>query len=440
MQRSRAAWRARGALGIAAALVLALGPLPASAGAGPVLEVGLDGEINTITAAYIAQAVTHAQSERAAGIVLVTNTPGGDSDSMDRIVTTLLSARVPVVDFVYPAGARADSAGLFVAQAADLLVMAPGTNLGSAHPIQAGGANLSGDLGKKVLNDAVARIRNLASSHGRNADWCEQAVRESVNISAEQAVSLHVADLSVPDVPSLRQALTGRTLRRPGGAEVTLDLTGALEDYPMSGAQQALHALIDPNLAFLLLLLAAFGLMVELSTPGAILPGVVGVISGILALVALASLPVNLAGALLILFAFGLFMADIKAPTHGILTAGGVIALVLGSALLVDTGPIGIGVSPWLSLGGAAAALGLFGFVIRKAIAARGRPAYMGPESLVGMRGVVRRPLAPEGSVFVAGALWRAKSEQGEIGEGIEIRVLRRRGLELEVAPVEGGK
>ena len=430
----------RGAIGLAASLLLlAIQPLQARADAPAVLQVRLEGEINTVTAEYIDQAVKHAESARAGAVLLITDTPGGDSNSMDAIVATLLNSKVPVVDFVFPAGARADSAGLFVAQAADLVAMAPGTNVGSAHPIQAGGADITGDLGKKVLNDAVARVRNLATIHGRNADWCEQAVRESVNVNAEQAVSLHVADLSANDVPSLLRALDGRSLHRPNGSQVTLELSSSVEDYPMSGLQQVLHALIDPNLAYLLLLLAAFGVIVELTTPGAILPGVVGVISGLLALVALTSLPVNLAGILLILFAFALFIADLKAPTHGVLTAGGVISLTLGSAFLVNTGPIGIGVSPWLSAGGALVALGLFGIVLRKAIAARSLPAYAGAESLIGARGTVREPLAPQGSVFVAGALWKASSVAGEIPAGVEVQVVGRRGLELEVAPIKGG-
>ena len=290
---------------------------------------------------YIGQAVERAQAENAAALVVVMNTPGGISTSMDEITTTLLNSRVPVIAFVYPTGARADSAGLFVAQAADLVVMAPGTNLGSAHPIQSTGADLTGDLGKKVVNDAVARIRSLAAGHGRNADWCEQAVRESVNVSAEQAVALHVADLVASDVPALLRAVDGRQARRAHGQTVTLHVAGSpLQDASMSGFQQLLHALFDPNIAYLLMLVAVYGLIAEVSTPGAILPGTVGVIAGVLALVALASLPVNLAGALLVVFAFLLFIADLKAPTHGILTAGGVIALLLGSAFLVDTGPL----------------------------------------------------------------------------------------------------
>jgi membrane-bound serine protease (ClpP class) len=316
--------------------------------------------------------------------------------------------------------------------------MVPGTNVGSAHPIQASGGDITGDLGKKVLNDAVTRIRNLASVHGRNADWCEQAVRESVNVNADQAVGMHVADLEARDLPSLLKAVDGRALHRPDGSQARLELAGAtVEDNPMTWVQQALHALIDPNVAYLLLLLAVFGVLVELTTPGAILPGVVGVISGILALVALTGLPINLGGVLLILFAFGLFIADLKAPTHGILTAGGVIALLLGSALLINTGPIGLGVSPWLIVGGAVASLGLFGFVLRKAIVARSRPAYVGAESLIGAIGKVREPLAPQGMVFVAGALWRASAVGGQIPTGSEVRVVARQGLELDVVPLE---
>lgn len=432
-------WLCWSRAGVAAGLAaLLLQPVRADAGSPLVLKAELEGDINTVTVGYIEQVVKRAESERIEAIVLVMNTPGGDSNSMDAIVTTLLNSRVPVIAFVYPAGARADSAGLFVAQAADLVAMVPGTNVGSAHPIQASGGDITGDLGKKVLNDAVTRIRNLASVHGRNADWCEQAVRESVNVNADQAVGMHVADLKARDLPSLLMAVDGRALRRPDGSQARLELAGAtVEDNPMTWVQQALNALIDPNVAYLLLLLAVFGVLVELTTPGAILPGVVGVISGILALVALSGLPINLGGVVLILFAFGLFIADLKAPTHGILTAGGVIALLLGSALLINTGPTGLGISPWLIVGGAVASLGLFGFVLRKAIVARSRPAYVGAESLIGAIGKVREPLAPQGMVFVAGALWRASAAGGQIPTGSEVRVVARQGLELDVVPLE---
>lgn len=362
----------------AAIALLAREPTGAAADSPLVLTASLDGEINTATAAYVAQAVDQAQAQHAAALVVELNTPGGLSTSMDDMVTSLLNSKVPTVVYVTPAGARADSAGLFVAQAADVVAMAPGTNIGSAHPIDASGADIGGDLRTKVVNDAVARIRDLASSHGRNADWCEQAVRQSVNVSVQQAVSLHVADLQAGDLPSLLTALEGRALPRPHAAPVTLHLAGAaVQDDPMPLQLRFLQLITDPNVAYLLLLLAIFGLIGEVTTPGAVLPGVVGVISAILALVAFTSLPVNLAGVLLMLFAFVLFVIDLKAPTHGVLTAGGIVSLVIGSAFLFDTARLGgDGLSPWLIAAAALACAGMFGFVLGKAVRARRRPAY----------------------------------------------------------------
>ena len=363
---------------VAASIALvAHAPSGASAASPVVLKATLNGEINAATAMYVAQAVQHAESKHAAALLVLMNTPGGLSTSMDDMVTSLLNSRVPVVVYVAPAGARADSAGLFVAQAADLVAMAPGTNIGSAHPINATGANIGGDLEKKVVNDAVARVRTLASIHGRNADWCEKAVRESVNVPADQAVGLHVADLQANNVPSLLSAIDGRNLPRPHSSPVILSVAGArVEDDPMPLPLQLLQLLINPNVAYLLLLVAIFGLIAEMTTPGAILPGTVGVISAILALVAFANLPINVAGLLLILFAFALFVIDLKAPTHGVLTIGGVVSLVLGSAFLINTGAVGEGISPWLIIAAGLASAGFFGFVLGKVIRARSRPAY----------------------------------------------------------------
>jgi len=368
-------------LWVAAAVLalLAQAPVGAAAGGPVVVRATLDADIGPATAAYVAQAVHQAESRHAAALVLVLNTPGGLSTSMDDMVSSLLNARVPVIAFVAPAGARADSAGLFVAQAADLVAMAPGTNIGSAHPIDASGANIGGELEQKVVNDAVARVRDLASSHGRNADWCEKAVRQSVNVDAGQAVSLHVADLMAADLPALLRAVDGRSLPRPHASPVTLHVAGAaVEDDPMSISLQLLQLVADPNIAYLLLLVAIFGLIAEITTPGAILPGTVGGISAILALVGFSSLPVNVAGVLLVVFAFVLFVVDIKAHSHGVLTLGGLLALVLGSALLVDTGPLGggFGISPWLIGAAAVACAGFFGFVVGKVVAARRRPPY----------------------------------------------------------------
>jgi len=422
-------------LGIVAFGAAVLLPLHASAATPHVEQADLTGDINTITAAYIDTAVSRAQSDHADALLIVMNTPGGISTSMDSIVTSLLNSKVPVIVFVYPSGARAASAGLFVAQAADIVAMAPGTNIGSAHPIQATGENLSGDLGAKVLNDAVTRVRTLASMHGRNADWAEDAVRNSVNINAEEAVKLHVADLVAPDPGALMNAIDGRSVPRTAGALVLHTAGARIEDMPMPFWQVFLNALIDPTIAALLIILAGYGIITELSTPGAILPGVVGGIAAILAVVSLANLPVNIAGALMMLLALALFVADLKANTHGILSVGGVVSLVLGMAFLVNTGPVGLGVNPIAIVIAAVVTFGFFAFFLQKVWVARIRPAAAGAEVLIGATGEARQELAPEGLVFVRGALWRAVASNGPIPAGSAVQVVGRRGLQLEVVP-----
>jgi membrane-bound serine protease (ClpP class) len=424
--------------GFALFALAALLPVHASAAAPHVERADLVGDINTIMAAYMENSVSRAETDRADALLVVINTPGGISTSMDDIVTSLLNSKVPVIAYVYPSGARAASAGLFVALAADVLAMAPGTNIGSAHPIQASGDNLTGDLGTKVLNDAVTRVRNLAAMHGRNADWAEQAVRNSVNINAEDAVKLHVADLEAPDPGSLLNTIDGRLVSRPGGTLVLQTAGALIDDMPMPFWQVFLNALIDPTIAALLIIVAGYGIITELSTPGAILPGVVGGVAAILAIVSLANLPVNIAGALLMLLALILFIADLKANTHGILSVGGVFALVLGMAFLVNTGPIGLGVNPIVAVGTAAVTLAFFIVFIRKVWAARRAPAFVGAESLVGALGVAREELAPEGLVFVSGALWQAVAAPEPIHTGSPVRVVGRDGLQLKV--VEGDR
>jgi membrane-bound serine protease (ClpP class) len=424
--------------GVLALAAAALVPASVAAASTPHVEqADLNGDINDITAAYMQTAVDRAQNDHADALLVILNTPGGISDSMDQIVTSLVNSKVPVIVYVYPSGARAASAGLFVAEAADVLAMTPGTNIGSAHPIQSTGANITGDLGTKVLNDAVTRVRNLASMHGRNADWAEQAVRNSVNINAEQAVDMHVADLLAVDVPSLLQAVDGRTVKRADGT-LTLHTAGAaVTDYPMPFWQVFLNALIDPTIAALLIIVAGYGIITEMSNPGLILPGVLGGIAAVLAIVSLANLPVNVAGALMMLLALVLFIADLKAPTHGFLSVGGVIALVLGMAFLVNTGPVGLGVNPYVAFGTAALTAFFFAFFIRKVWAARAQRPFVGGESMVGALGETREAIAPEGLVFVRGALWRASADR-PIPAGSTVRVVGRQGLQLQVAPANG--
>jgi len=419
------------------AVAAVLLPANAAASSPHVEQVDLNGDINNIMAAYIETSVNRAEADHADGLLVVINTPGGISTSMDQIVTDLLNSSVPVIAYVYPSGARAASAGLFVAEAADVVAMAPGTNIGSAHPIDATGADLTGDLGAKVLNDAVTRVRNLASIHGRNADWAEQAVRNSVNINAEDAVRLHVADLEAPDIASVLNQVDGRQVPRTNGSLVIHSAGALIDDFPMPFWQVFLNALIDPTIAALLILVAGYGIITELSNPGLILPGVVGGIAAVLAVVSLANLPVNIAGGLLMLLALLLFIADIKAPTHGFLSVGGAIALVLGMAFLINTGPVGLGVNPVVSVVTALLTLGFFTFFIRKVWAARRQPAFAGPESIVGAVGEAREELSPEGLVFVRGALWKA-SAVAPIAAGSSVRVVGRQGLQLKVAPENG--
>jgi membrane-bound serine protease (ClpP class) len=414
--------------------LLALAPGSAVA-ASPTVDVAhLDGEINAVSANYVAGAVSRAGSDHAA-LVLVMNTPGGLSSSMDEITGNLLNAPIPVAVYVAPVGARAASAGLFVAQAADVVAMAPGTNIGSAHPVTGSGGDLSGDLGRKVLNDAVARVRNLAALHHRNADWCESAVRNSVNIGADEATRIGVADLQPSNLDGLLKALDGRTVTRPGRELTFHTLRARLLDLPVSPFQQLLAALIDPNVAYLLLLLAIFALITEVTNPGAIVPGVIGGISALLALVGLSTLPLNLAGILLIGFAFVLFLADIKAPTHGVLTVGGLVSLLLGSAFLLNTGPVDLGIDWRLILGMAVAiALGFF-FILRKAVHSRSQQDSVSAIALVGSLGEARGPLSPDGQVFVAGAVWPAVSSSGSIPSGHAVRVVAQDRKSLQVVP-----
>ena len=419
------------------AAAVALAPATAAAASPHIEQADLTGDINNIMSSYMQNAVGRAEADHADALLVVMNTPGGISTSMDEIVTSLLNCKVPVIVYVYPSGARAASAGLFVAQAADVLAMAPGTNIGSAHPIQATGQDLTGDLGAKVLNDAVTRVRSLASMHGRNADWAEQAVRNSVNINAEQAVQLHVADLEANDIPSLLNQVDGRAVPRTTGSLVIRSASGHIDDFPMPIWQVFLNALIDPTIAALLIIVAGYGIITELSNPGLILPGVVGGLAAVLAIVSLANLPLNIAGALMMLLALVLFVADLKAPTHGFLSVGGVFALVLGMAFLINTGPVGLGVNPFVSVATALITLAFFAIFIRKVWAARQQPAFVGADSMLGALGEAREELAPEGLVFVGGALWKATAAS-PIPAGSAVRVVGRNGLQLQVARENG--
>jgi membrane-bound serine protease (ClpP class) len=412
-----------------------------------VVVATLDGVIDPITDKYVARAIDRATSGHATALIIALDTPGGLDTSMRDIIKRMLGAPVPVVVFVSPSGARAASAGLFITQAADVAAMAPGTNIGSAHPVSIGGTNpvpnasaspaSSADIESiKVENDAAAYIRALATLHHRNADWAEKAVRQSVNVPAEEALRLNVIDLETRDLSTLLTTLDGREVVKGGQTYVLHTGAAAVEPLALSDFDRLLQTLVDPNIAYLLLLLAIVGIGFWVTHPGLVLPGVVGVIAAILAALSLFNLPVNLAGLFLILAAIVLFIVDIKAVTHGVLTTGGIVAMVIGGLLLIDTGFLAEGVNVALLLVSAVLIGATFAFILSKVIAARRRPYAAGQESLVGRIGTVRERLEPAGMVFVDGALWQATAASGAIEVGAQVRVIAMRGLTLAVQPV----
>src|SRR3984893_7788906 len=380
------------------------------------------------------------------------DTPGGLDTSMRNIIKKMLGARIPVVIFVSPSGARAASAGMYITEAADIAVMAPGTNIGSAHPVSIGGTNPaphpSGSPGTaataapdiesiKVENDAAAYARALATLHHHNADWVEKAVRQSVNVPADAAVTLGVVDFESRDLDTLLTDLDGRQVIK-GGHTYTLQTAHAgIVRYDLSGFNQFLQAVADPNLVYLLFLLAIIGIAFWVTHPGLVLPGVVGVIAGLLAALSLFELPINIAGVLLIVLVFLLFIVDLKAVTHGVLTTGGIIAMTLGGLLLIDTGFLSEGINIPLLLITVLVIGGIFVFILQKVITARQRPYAAGEESMIGNVGSVRERLDPSGMVFVNGALWQATSTSGPLPVGTRVAVVAVNGLHLKVEALQ---
>lgn len=411
----------------------------------PVIVAHLRGAVDPVSARYLRRAVETAERERAAALVIAIDTPGGLDASMRQMVQDLLGSPVPTIAFVAPAGARAASAGVFVAQAASLVAMAPGTTIGAAHPVDSGGGDLGGDLRDKITNDAAAYIAALARRYGRNDAWVQDAVRRSVALDAEGALAQRVADLVVPDLPALLRAADGRVVTTAAGP-VTLRVAGApMEDLGMHPVEQIVQRLVDPTIAYLLLTVGFWAILIELFHPGALVPGITGAICLILAFVAFAALPVNWGGVLLILGAVALFVVDVKAATHGALTAAGLACFVTGSLLLYSPpGPR----SPTLpaaavplpvTLAVSAVAALLAALVVGAAVRVARQPALADAATLAGAIGLASSALTPDGVVSVGGQLWSARLSDGTLAAGEPVRVLRRTGLTLEVEPAAPG-
>src|SRR5437762_278655 len=316
----------------AAALSLALGAfgLGSSAfgadGAAPVLVGHIDGEINPITARYVDRVVSDGESDNAAAVVFVIDTPGGLIDSTYQITARFLSTRVPIVTFVAPAGARAASAGTFITMAGHVAAMAPATNIGAAHPVDSSGGDIQGDLRLKAENDAAAQITKIAKARGRNEQWAEDAVRKSVSIRDDEALQLRVVDLSARDLPDLLANVDGRSVQVNGQSVTLATKSAAIDDDPMNPFETLLHFVVDPQIALLLFTIGTYGIIFELSNPGLIFPGIIGVIAIVMALFSFGTLDANAAGIALMIFALVLFIAEVKVVSHGLLLAGGIVS------------------------------------------------------------------------------------------------------------------
>jgi membrane-bound serine protease (ClpP class) len=432
----------------AAVVVLCLGLvclLLGTSGAGAdstdraILVLTVDGPITPSTAEYIELGFAHARDIDAAMVIIEMDTPGGLDKSMRSINRQILNSPIPVTVYVSPSGARAASAGTFITLAADVAAMAPGTTIGAAHPVSLVGKQ-DETMNEKVVNDSAAYIRSLAERGGRNADWAEKAVRESVSLTEKEALEEGVIDLVAADLDDLLRSIEGREVSTPGG-KVTLTTEGRrLERYSMDFRRRFLDTLADPNIAYLLLMLGMLGIFFELSNPGAVYPGVIGAISIILALYSLQTLPVNYAGLLLIVVAVALFVAETQVTSFGLLSLGGVVSLFIGSLMLFSSP------EPWLRtsltvVAPTVAFMAIFFIIILQRIVStyRKRPSS-GMEGIIGETGEALEDLTPKGKVFVHGEIWKARGE-GNIRKGDPVRITAEKGMILTVAKEseEGG-
>ncbi len=397
----------------------------------PVLVIKVQGVINPVTAEFIEKSVKRANEQMAEALVIELDTPGGLDTSMRKIIQAITGSAVPVVVYVSPSGARAASAGVFITMAAHVAAMAPGTNIGAAHPVGLGG-KMDKTMIEKATNDAVAYIRALAESRGRNADWAEEAVRKSVSVPAKQALKLNVVDLIADSLDELLQRIDGRKVTTAAGERVMKTEEAVVERVEMGTRLKILKVISDPNVAYILMLLGFYGLFFELTNPGAIFPGVVGAICLILAFYSFQTLPVNYAGLLLIILAIIMFILEVKITSHGALTIGGIISMIIGSLMLFESpGPF-LKLSIYLILPAALATALFFSITLTLAVKAWKRKPVTGTEGLVGLEGIAHTDIDREGIVLVRGEYWQAVSDE-PIKKGEKVRVEAVEGLKIKI-------
>jgi membrane-bound serine protease (ClpP class) len=394
-----------------------------------VLAIHFDADVNPVTQNFLCDNLSRAAKDGYTAAVIVLNTPGGLLQSKDKIVLCELNAKLPVLVWVGPNGATAGSAGVWIAQAADFLGMAPQTNIGSSTPIDSGGANIGSDLRRKLINHEAATLRALAQSHGRNVDWADRAVRVATNATAREALQMHVIDALAPTLPSLLEQAEG-VKTKPRG--YTLHVAGAqIHDVHLGFFTRLLNTLIDPNILPLLFLAGLAGIGFEIFHPGVVLPGALGAVALITALFGFSVIPISWGGLVLMLLGVALLVIDVHVTTHGALTVAGLISLAVGSIMLFQNAP-GYHTSKPLVIGVAVALGAVWVFALSKAVQVRRSPVEVGPQLIAGSVGEVRE----NGLVYVNGELWQARTTHGEeLHRGDRVRVESLDGLVLTVRP-----
>ena len=406
-----------------------------------VVSIRIDGTINPVTADYIHRGIERAQKEHAECLLIELNTPGGLLKSCRVIVGNLLESPVPVVVFVSPSGSQAGSAGVFITLAAHIAAMAPATNLGAAHPVS-GNPQEQPDavMNEKITNDAAAFIRSIADKRHRNIQWAENAVRNSVSVSENEALTENIIDLIARDKRQLLEKIDGQTIETAAGSRILHTRGAGIEFMEMGFAEKMLNIISDPTIAYLLMMLGMYGLLFELYNPGAIFPGIVGVIALVLALYSLAMMPINYAGLSLLVFGIILFLLEIKIASHGLLAIGGAVSLLLGSLMLIRTTSTLdlVRISRAAIYTTVALSVLFFLGILGMGLKAQRRRPVTGQEGLIGQTGISIDPLAPVGRVQLYSEIWQAITVGGAIGKGEKVKVVGLDKLTLHVKPITG--
>src|SRR5580700_1477669 len=416
------------------------------------LVLDIDGAIGPAVADYVVRELHGATPNQVAVVVLRMNTPGGLDTSMRQIISAILASPVPVVTFVAPSGARAASAGTYIAYASAIAAMAPGTNIGAATPVQLGGGSLLPGAGsdqksqskngesedtetRKIINDAIAYIRSLATVNGRNADWAADAVRSAVSLPASEALSLHVIDVIAQDVPDLLRQVDGKTATVNGKPQRLATAGLTVESVPPDWRTELFALVTDPDVAFILMLIGIYGIVLEFFSPGAVAPGLIGAISLLISLYALAFIPINYAGAALVLIGIGLMIAEVHIGTFGALGVGGIAAFVIGALMMFPERAPGFALSAAVVIGAAIASAALILLMLAALLRSRKRPVVTGGEALIGAEGEAVTWQESEGRVRVQGELWLARAK-APLAAGTRVKVVSRDGLVLFVEAI----